>query len=708
MGRQTKREKKFAPKIKGEIQKRKIRQQNEQRKSKGRGLPEQANPEAEPIINEEKPKTELAQHKDELEALRSTQKEFFEFLEKEDSGLLQFGEDELQDDEEEEEDHILTQELFEQWKKEAPTSIKITKKLVQAFHYACHINDTEDDSTKAFSERFKILNSSIFNELMLFCIKDLPKLFDTHLKRGEKKVDEEDDTQSDKKQPFLPDKYPTRWNKVKPLARGFVGALLHFLGGLSEPQMLGFVLKNTQQWVHYFGPFPKLSNRFLKALLVLWSSANETVRILSFLNIRQLAIDLPFPFIESCLKGIYITYVRNAKFTNEKTQGLINFMTNCVVELYGLDSSSAYSHAFVYLREVAVHLRTAYTTKTKANQQQVYNWQTLNSIKVWVQLLATFPQDKQLWLLAYPLVQLIHGIINLLPIARYYPLRCHCLRMLNDLAKSGSEANIFLNSASYVVDMLQYDGFYKKIKPYSGKKFNASHLLAVPENLLGTKTFQDFITTEVQLLLKDYFANYSSSIAFPELVVPVLVALKRFISKKKSAPTTGGLRTLVDALQSNSQFILAKRNKVTFGPQNVDSVSNFAATIGVNNPFMKYKDNQDTLIKNREEAALRNKEENLKAEKTRKEKRAAQNGSDDEGDDDDSDEDMIGKDDNESEDDEVDFDSDRDFDEDDDDEDEDMESAPTTPKKKGAKGVRALKTQTEGDDEVEDLDISKW
>ena len=41
-------------------------------------------------------------------------------------------------------------------------------------------------------------------------------------------------------------------------------------------------------------------------------------------------------------QGLYLTYVRNAKFINEQSLPAITFMGNCVVELYGLDVNSSF------------------------------------------------------------------------------------------------------------------------------------------------------------------------------------------------------------------------------------------------------------------------------------------------------------------------------------------------------------------------------
>jgi hypothetical protein len=44
---------------------------------------------------------------------------------------------------------------------------------------------------------------------------------------------------------------------------------------------------------------------------------------------------------------------------------VVSLMWNCVAELYGLDLKLSYQHAFVYIRQLAIHLRTAIINKTK-------------------------------------------------------------------------------------------------------------------------------------------------------------------------------------------------------------------------------------------------------------------------------------------------------------------------------------------------------
>jgi hypothetical protein len=89
------------------------------------------------------------------------------------------------------------------------------------------------------------------------------------------------------------------------------------------------------------------------------------------------------------------------------------------------------------------------------------------------------------------------------------------------------------------------------------------------------------LVDETTYLLAEYYAALSTSIAFPELALPAIVALRR--ASKKAAASGGQsrlaalLKQLVEKLESNSTWVENRREKVEFAPNKRDKVDRFLA-----------------------------------------------------------------------------------------------------------------------------------
>ena len=65
------------------------------------------------------------------------------------------------------------------------------------------------------------------------------------------------------------------------------------------------------------------------------------------------------------LQNTYLTLVRSCKSTSVHTLPSINLMKNSASELFCMDHSAAYQHAFGYIRQLAIHLRNSMKVKSK-------------------------------------------------------------------------------------------------------------------------------------------------------------------------------------------------------------------------------------------------------------------------------------------------------------------------------------------------------
>ncbi len=151
----------------------------------------------------------------------------------------------------------------------------------------------------------------------------------------------------------------------QPLTSHFpVRALLRLVGNTVDRKLLRFIFEILEHYVLFFALFPGVAKAWLKFLLKSWSDPRNTgdtdgavLQVLSFFRIRSMALRLPPPFLEECLRGTYLEYARVAKFMNEQTRLSLTFMGNGIVELYSIDVTVAYQNAFTYVRQLALVLR---------------------------------------------------------------------------------------------------------------------------------------------------------------------------------------------------------------------------------------------------------------------------------------------------------------------------------------------------------------
>lgn len=105
--------------------------------------------------------------------------------------------------------------------------------------------------------------------------------------------------------------------------------------------------------------------------------------------------------------------------------------------------------------------------------------------------------------------------------------------------------------------------------------------IRAPSNYVKTKVYQDGVGEQVVELLGEFFVLWGKSIAYPELQVPVVVMLKRWlkIASKGTGNRNGkvnqALLLLVQKSESNSKWVLERRNKVSFTPRDRGDVDAF-------------------------------------------------------------------------------------------------------------------------------------
>ncbi|XP_043267395.1 nucleolar complex protein 2 homolog [Venturia canescens] len=530
------------------------------------------------------------EHKKSLMKLKETDPEFYAFLKQNDKKLLEFNlsdeEDKASVDEEDlkhtlddnlevasdESDYEaddadktakssgptkVTLQLLKKWQEEIQkdSSSRTIKCAVEAFHAAL-LTVADPDGPKSL--RYRVEGSSVFNGVVQLCIMQLPEAFKRFLKLGP-----ENRFEAYKSKRFV---------KVKGVLKAYLTDLIKILQNVTSSDILTVLLKHLHQMLPYTQSFSSLNKPLLRILLKLWSTGEETVRVVAFLSILQIATSHRESVLETLMKTMYIKFVENSKFVSPNTLPGINFMRHSLAEIYLLDDNLAYNHSFLYIRQLAIHLRNAMTLKKKENFQAVYNWQYINSLRFWSELITHSKQQSMLRSLLYPLVQIITGTIKLIPTAQFYPLRFHCSQMLINISR---DTNTFIPVLPYLLEILNAYDFNKRHKTVTMKPISFICLLRMSKSQLQENGFKDSVIENIYQLILENASKDSSTIYFPDLYVPCIMQLKAFLKKCKVANFCRKIRQLLDKINENHEFIERERNKIIVDLKDLSAIRNW-------------------------------------------------------------------------------------------------------------------------------------
>ena len=222
----------------------------------------------------------------------------------------------------------------------------------------------------------------------------------------------------------------------------------------------------------------------------------------------------------------------------------------------------------------------------------MYNWQYVHSLDFWSRVLsihcdafkeAEAGKESSLRPLIYPAVQITLGALRLIPTAQYFPLRFQLIRALLRLSRA---PGTYIPVAPALLEVLSSAEMKKPPKASTLKALDFSTAIRAPKAYLRTRVYQEGVGEQVGELLADFFALWSKAIAFPELALPVLVMLKRWL-KDAGQRTTGnrngkinaGLALLVQKLEANARWIEERRARVDFAPNDRAGVDGFLADV---------------------------------------------------------------------------------------------------------------------------------
>jgi len=467
------------------------------------------------------------------------------------------------------------------WHKALTTehSLRAAKEVVLAFRAAAH-NDEDIDSAPAF--KYSISDPDVYHRLLTLALRHIPAVVQHHLPLATKTG----------KAPTDAKKFRT----LAPLLRSHITALIHLLSRLSDAGTQRLTLAAALPLLPYILSFKKLVKGLARAGAAVWAAASATdaVRIAAFLVLRRLVV-LGDPAIrETVLKITYLALVHGCRHTTMHSLPGINLLKNSAAELWGLAPGVAYTTAFTAIRQLAIHLRTSITqprgSSGAGGPDVVHNWQYAHSLDFWSRVLSLHARESSSPLrpLIYPHVHVTLGALRLRgPDPALFPFRFHLTRSLLHL---GAATGTYIPLAAALCEVLQSPALRKSAQPSILKPLDFTTCVRAPAAYRRTRVYQEGLAEQVQELLAEFLGAWAGSVAFPELALPVVVTLRRWLKEANGGSNRGGsngkggnhnakangmMTLLLQKVEAQSEFVATRRARVDFAPNDKKGVEGF-------------------------------------------------------------------------------------------------------------------------------------
>lgn len=542
------------------------------------------------------------EHKDQLEALKEKDPEFYKYLKENDAELLDFGDqgdlsevDELSEGEAAEEEEgpakkkkkkaqeeeelqstTLTIPMVKKWQTlmEEQHSVRAMRQTVLAFRAASYVHEANPPEQK-----YIISDPEVYHQVLVTALNVVPKVLGHHLPVKE--------TAAGKVRVSMDSK---KFKTLTPLIKSYTSSVHQLLMNLSDASTLKLTLAAMEPMLPYLLQFRKVLKTLIKTIVGIWADvANaDTTRITAFLLLRRLMVMGDAGIKETVLKATYEGVVKGSRNTTVHTLAGVNLMKNSAAEIWGIDQNVSYTTGFGFIRQLAMHLRKSITNTTKESYKTIYNWQYVHSLDFWSRVLsqhcdglveAKAGKQSALRPLIYPVVQITLGAMRLIPTAQYFPLRFQMTRALLRISRA---TGTYIPLGASLLEVLTSAEMRKAPKSSTLKPLEFNTAIRAPKSYLRSRTYQDGVGEQVAELLSEFFVLWSKHIAFPELSVPVVVALKRWL-KQVSARNGGNkngkinqmIMLLVQKVEANARWIEERRLNVTYTPRNRTEVDTF-------------------------------------------------------------------------------------------------------------------------------------
>ena len=430
------------------------------------------------------------------------------------------------------------------------------------------------------TEENVLTNNKVINNIIKYFISELPNILQL-------KLNSKDDAKN---------------KSNNNLIKRYASILIRYIK-TCEQEMQNFIFYNIEKISPLIFNFNNFTEIILKLSIKVWSTTKEEeLKKIIITFIKSLITKKP-KFFEYAIKIFYINYLNVAKEMNLNTFNHIKSLQDDIINILNYDLDKAYTTIFTFIRKLCIQLRATIVEKTTSSIKSIYNWQFVNSLILWGRVIMKYISNQNIYLLIYPLIQTIIGVIRLNSNELFYLLRIRLVILLNGISK---RSNIFIPTPMYILPILSSNYFIEKCKPIipskkpkeekksdklEKNKINTRIVIYVSLKLkkeeLKIKQIRKDLLEECCDCLLEFLSINSNKICFQELADNILKEMRsalkniydkeyREIIKIRMEKIENQISNLKDNLSNkyNSSIILTKPNTIDdFENSNINEFS---------------------------------------------------------------------------------------------------------------------------------------
>lgn len=131
-----------------------------------------------------------------------------------------------------------------------------------------------------------------------------------------------------------------------------------------------------------------------------------------------------------------------------------------------------------------------------------------------------------------------------------------------------------------------------KSKASTVRPLDLETTIRAPQQHLHTRVYAENLANEAALLIAEWLSARAvhASIAFPDLVVPIVVSLRRALKNAHGGPKVSAtVKALVERVEDSARWASQRRAGVTFAPGLAAAVGSWEADLELDDaPLIKY------------------------------------------------------------------------------------------------------------------------